>query len=134
MITHLHIYSVPDKHIDAPSASFTYSRVSIQVEVQFHLGLSIHYPAQAYLLWALPLNTDSSLLTPPSSPAISPPNQLVDLIMFCQVGTLGISLGVAIGLDPTGLLAKVPTSKYIPHSFYFKDVKFSYISGKLFIF
>ena len=104
--------------------------------MQFHLGLSIHYPAQVYLLWALPLNADSvsPFLTPPSSPAIGPPNRLVDLIMFCQVGTLGISLGVAIGLDPTGLLAEVPTGKHISHPVYFKDVKFSYISGKLFIF
>ena len=54
------------------------------------------------LLWALPLSAApiSPLLTPPSSPATGPPNRLVDLIMFRQVGSLGVSFGVAIGLDP----------------------------------
>lgn len=63
---------------------------------------------------------------------------MVDLIMFCQVGTLGISLGIANGLDPTGLLAKVPTVSTFPTPFILKmsnflifQVSFSYFNGDI---
>lgn len=79
-----------------------YSRVSVEIGARFHPGLSMQQPAQVCLLWALPLDAApiSPLQTPPSSPATGPPNRLVDLTMFCQGGSLGVSFGGAIGLDP----------------------------------